>query len=193
MTKTLFPIVLLLQMSALALAGDHVFPAKAAVRLLPTGLVPPAPGQKACAIGSHSSGPWIDASDPDAVYAIGCASLGKKEYADAIMNCTAALRLDPKHHNANDMLAWILATCPDEGLRDGQKAIQYASTACERTAWKDPGSLDTLAAAHAECGNFQEAIKWQQKALDAGMDESHAEGARQRLKLYEEGKPYRDE
>jgi hypothetical protein len=51
---------------------------------------------------------------------------------------------------------------------------------------------EILAAAYAEVGEFTEAVKWQRKALD---DKKHAqtygEGARARLKLYEENKPYR--
>jgi hypothetical protein len=54
--------------------------------------------------------------------------------------------------------------------------------------------LDTLAAAKAESGNFKEAAMWQKKVIEqlAG-DKAEVEKARKRLKLYEDGKPYRDD
>jgi hypothetical protein len=58
----------------------------------------------------------------------------------------------------------------------------------------DPDNLGTLAAAKAEAGNFKEAVKWQKKAIELGYDDKEeTEKARQRLKLYEEGKPYKND
>jgi len=57
---------------------------------------------------------------------------------------------------------------------------------------KDAGPLETLASAHAENGNFKEAVEWQKKAIELGVSQHfRAEEAQDRLKLYEEGKPYR--
>jgi TPR repeat protein len=90
-------------------------------------------------------------------------------------------------------LAWILATCPKDDLRDGKKALEYAMKACELNEWKIAFDLSTLAATHAECGDFKAAVKWQKKAIELGFeDQEDAEKARKELKLYEEGKPFRD-
>ena len=50
--------------------------------------------------------------------------------------------------------------------------------------------LDTLAAAHAEAGDFDSAIKWQVKAIDFGTDANQKAEYRTRLKLYRDKKPF---
>jgi hypothetical protein len=51
--------------------------------------------------------------------------------------------------------------------------------------------FDALAAAHAETGNFQEAVKWQEKAL-MKCPETYKKEFGGRLDLYRSGKPYRE-
>lgn len=63
-------------------------------------------------------------------------------------------------------LASLRATCPDEKHRNGQQAVEYATKACELTAWKNGGWIDSLAAAYAEAGDFDKAVEWQQKGMD---------------------------
>jgi tetratricopeptide (TPR) repeat protein len=106
---------------------------------------------------------------------------------------TEAIRLDPRVGPAYNNLAWIFGTCPNAAFRNGPKAVEYAKQACELTAWKEASFLDTLAAAYAESGNFEEAIKWQEKVIDLTNDEEAKAGLRTRLALYKEGKPFRDE
>jgi tetratricopeptide (TPR) repeat protein len=90
-------------------------------------------------------------------------------------------------------LAWLQATYPLAELRNGTEAIKNATRACELTNWKEGSSIDTLAAAYAEAGDFESAVKWQEKAitlvskpwrhmLDVGM--------KARLELYQAHKPY---
>jgi serine/threonine-protein kinase len=63
-------------------------------------------------------------------------------------------------------LAWILATAPTDKLRDGRRAIELATEACELTGHSDPNTLHILAAACAESGDPESAIKWTEKALE---------------------------
>jgi serine/threonine-protein kinase len=91
-------------------------------------------------------------------------------------------------------IAWLLATCPDQSARDGKKSVQLATEACELTQWKNPSLLDTLAAACAEAGNFEQAIKWQSETLrlydNAGDSRP---GMEKRLALYKQHKAYRED
>jgi tetratricopeptide (TPR) repeat protein len=88
--------------------------------------------------------------------------------------------------------AWIRATCWKEKFRHAQKALEDAKKAGELTDWKNFAVLDTLAAAYAEAGMLEKAVEWQEKAITFAPD-AEKEDYRSRLKLYREGKPYRDE
>jgi hypothetical protein len=65
--------------------------------------------------------------------------------------------------------------------------------ACELSNWKDANIIGALAGCCAECGDFMEAVKWETKALEIGYKtKRETEAAMKRLKLYEEGKPFRE-
>jgi hypothetical protein len=59
---------------------------------------------------------------------------------------------------------------------------------------RDEVAMDSLAAAYAGAGDFEEAVKWQKKALELpeAFPKADLDKVRQRLKLYEERKPYRE-
>ncbi len=89
-------------------------------------------------------------------------------------------------------LAWILSTSVDADLRDSVAAIKFATQAVVQA--ETPISLDTLAAAYAEAGQFEEAIATQQRALAMLTPESAniRPELQERLERYEMGKPWRE-
>jgi tetratricopeptide (TPR) repeat protein len=114
---------------------------------------------------------------------------------EAIDHATQAVRLRPKGVQANRFLAWLLATHKASASRSGDEAVELAERACSLTGRKDVACLDTLAAAYASAGRFDEAVPtakeaWQ-KAQAAGQT-ALAEEIHVRLQLYRDRKPYRE-
>jgi|GEM_PF-882266 len=119
----------------------------------------------------------------------------RHEFAEARADFDHALQFDAEHHSSLlNSVAWFYATCPDDSLRDGKKAVALALDACNRSQWKDAAVVDTLAAAYAEAGDFDQAVKFQEQALR--LPESSAERytrMQQHLALYQKHLPYREE
>jgi tetratricopeptide (TPR) repeat protein len=127
-----------------------------------------------------------------AFYARGTALQGKGDWGDALADFEKAIQLDPGYVYSHINKAQILATGPDEKVRDGKKAVKAAKQACELTGWKYTYALEAYAAASAEIGEFEEAVKWQKKVLeDSQYLKIHGTGPRARLNLYESKMPFR--
>lgn len=109
-------------------------------------------------------------------------------YQGAIADYEEVIRLDPRNYVGHANLAWLLATCPLADIRNGTKAMEHAKLAADQRFYKSRQASEVLAAAHAELGEFEEAVKLI-KATDHLNDfRIHNEG---QLSLYLAGKPYR--
>src|SRR5207248_1735483 len=87
---------------------------------------------------------------------------GRKEAAAA--EYASAFALDPGWPEVAGRTAWSLATHPQPGRRDAADALDLATEACQATGCRRPELLDTLAAACAEAGRFDEAVEHAREA-----------------------------
>jgi tetratricopeptide (TPR) repeat protein len=111
------------------------------------------------------------------------------EYEKALDDYRTARKLLAENNGA-----WILATCPDAKFRNGRVAVEIALDVCKSVLDREGMFLDTLAAACAEAGKFDEAVKSQENALaDKSFALRYGDEARKRLRLYQDKKPYRSE
>jgi tetratricopeptide (TPR) repeat protein len=105
------------------------------------------------------------------------------------------IEIEPKSVGALNNLAWMLATSPDNALRNGARAVELAERACQLTEWKQPFMMGTLAAAYAEAGRFPDAVAMAEKARDQARADKLEEVAKRNeelLALYRAGKPYHE-
>jgi tetratricopeptide (TPR) repeat protein len=102
-----------------------------------------------------------------------------------------ALATNPDSLAARVYLATLLAACPMNPIRDGKRAVKLAAEACKLMEQRDPDCLEAGAAACAEVGRFDIAIKTQKAAIEVNRDPKSKDRLVNRLKLYEAHKPYR--
>ena len=113
----------------------------------------------------------------------------------AVTQWEASLQVDPNDGNARNNLAWIFATYPDDSIRNGRRAVELAQSASMLPGGDTPMVLRTLAAAHAEIGEFSEAIETAQRAVELAEsmgNYSLAQTLQHELDLYQQNKPYRE-
>ncbi len=142
----------------------------------------------------------------------------KGNYTRALTDCDESTRIDSNWPYGFYTKGWILAACPEAKYRDGRCAVESAIRSCELTGWKNPACLDLLAAAYAESREFDKAVRWSKMAIKvaesspptitwtmsivdniqqnmeikSGPNKLVAStGMRERLKLYQDAKPYR--
>jgi tetratricopeptide (TPR) repeat protein len=118
--------------------------------------------------------------------------LGHHSEALADLEAAAAAGTGARNYNwILSSLAFFLATTPADALRDGRRAIDLARQACEATDYKQSTSLDALAAAYAEIGDFQAAIQWAEKAVQLVPDDESRSEYEKHLQSFRAQRPWR--
>jgi tetratricopeptide (TPR) repeat protein len=117
------------------------------------------------------------------------------QHGEALTHLEPAFAASPNDVSIASNLAWVLATSPETMNRDGYRAVQLAEWACKATAYKSPPLLDTLAAAYAENGQFDQAVRTTLQAIEivrSNNPEASTATLESRLKLYRIGRPYHE-
>jgi tetratricopeptide (TPR) repeat protein len=133
----------------------------------------------------------------------GLACYSKRVFDKAVLDLSEGIRLRSQQDTDNPLGIWldaqtfasaarILSARPEEKYRDGKQAILWASRACEMAEWKQPGYIETLAAAYAETGDFDRAVGLQTKAIETCPDEDSKKQGRIVLRYFQDKKPLRD-
>ncbi len=117
-------------------------------------------GQCLKALDDITTAVCLEPTNPDYLHNRGVVLTCLRWYRLAIKEYQKVIRLRPESAGTYNNLAWIYASAEDGHLRDCRKAIEYARKAVEKA--RNPGWMDTLAKAYAECGEFAlaSAIEW---------------------------------
>ena len=116
-----------------------------------------------------------------------------RRYEDAKRALDGAIHIDPSDTTSMNDLAWLLATAPEPRVRNPHRAVALAKKCCGMSHWTNAYSIDTLAAAYAAAGDFGQAVRYQQLAMQALNKSERADqlaAMQDRLKLYSNRQPY---
>ena len=157
------------------------------------GIVREKKGELENAIKDYSQAINISPKDSMYLFKRGLAKHNLGQYKESVEDYEKAINLDPKNLQAYNNYSWLLSTCPSEEIRDGKKAFALAKKAIEIE--KNASTLDTLAAAYAELGDFDSAIEIQYgviSSLKKNTGKKVPPEVVNRLKAYKMKLPWRD-
>jgi len=114
---------------------------------------------------------------------------------EAAMQYRGLLEIHPTDSAVANNLAWLLATSTDPQVRNGPEAVDLAEKAVKSPGGHNARFLDTLAAAYAEVGRFEEAIATAQEARNlakSAFENRLAEEIARRLDVYQARRAIRE-
>jgi tetratricopeptide (TPR) repeat protein len=133
-----------------------------------------------------------DARVPEARFGYAAALIRLRRYAEARDYLAEAVTIYPNELSFANAEGRLLAAAPDDKVRDGKRALRFAQAVLRQVRTSD--TLETMAMAQAELGQFTEAVTWQKQAIAAAEQAGDREIAvriADNLRLYEAHKPCR--
>ncbi len=129
--------------------------------------------------------------DLQARFNLGLMHFESGRYAEARLTLDETLGRFPGDVATRHLLARLLAVSPDDAVRDGARAVELAQSVVDEQPALD--HLETLAMAMAEAGRFDDAVTWQQRALEAERQAAGGNSPQRldRLALYRARQPLR--
>ena len=130
--------------------------------------------------------------DPQVLYQLGRSLYHDGKRREGIAAIQKAQSIQTESTQIANDLAWMLATAPEDDLRNGQESLVLALQANKSAGGKNPYILDTLAAAYAEIGDFDNALENGRAALkiaEASANKELISSLKKEMALYELGTP----
>lgn len=148
------------------------------------------------ALADCDAGLAANPKDAKLLLARGQINRDQGKLSHALVDFEQAYEFGKRDPHVLNELAWFLATCSRKDLRDGPRAVTLAERGAISGQVPDPGIYDTLAAAYAESGRFEDAIKAEETAVHLAKGEHFApeiiSAWNSRLNLYRQGKAYHE-
>jgi protein O-mannosyl-transferase len=137
----------------------------------------------------------IEPENVEARNTLGTALIQQGKLREAIGQWQDALAIQPENGNAASNLAWVFATCPEDSIRDGARAVELAEKALRISGGKIPMIYKVLAAAYAESGRFSDAGETARRGAELATNQGNpalAAELESNVALYQSGRPLRD-
>ena len=158
------------------------------------GLVLTVQNKRDEAIACYRTAIALAPGEPDAYRNLASVLLAARDWAEARRVLESAIEAVPGDRDVKVRLAWVLATAPADDLRDGRRAVTLVEGAIASGEPRRANDLNVLAAALAECGDYDRAVSVAREAISLGMAEPNAQLVKavvERLGCYERRTPWR--
>jgi Tfp pilus assembly protein PilF len=137
----------------------------------------------------------IEPGNVEARNTLGTALIQQGRVSEAIAQWREVLAIEPDNGNAASNLAWVFATCPEDSIRNGTRAVELAEKAMRISGGKIAMIYKVLAAAYAENGRFSDAIETARRGGALANRAGHpalVSELESNIALYQSGRPIRD-
>lgn len=133
-------------------------------------------------------------NDPMAYLQLGMVLMADGQYPESVANLRKGILIAPEDVNLHERLAWVLATAPNDGVRNGLEAVQLGESLVAQLESPSARAFDSLAAGYAEVGRFDEACRTIELAIKVAEDggrSGYVVQLRKRLSQYRRREPFR--